>query len=88
MLVQVTQRDIEEGKPCSPCSCPLALAIGRAFEQPGVSVGASWVGVRGTSYPLPARAIEFRQAFDTDMEFARTIEMPFSFELGPDETEE
>lgn len=83
MLIEFTQKDIDNGEPRSPSSCPLALAIRRA----GLDVAT--IGLYDIYYrdqnkkskaiSLPDKAVTFRMKVD----WANNPQ-PFLFELDID----
>jgi hypothetical protein len=87
MRVYVSQKDIDNGTPSDPTSCPIARAIKRRYPQ------LDYVLVEGESatlgddftdnetFWLPGIAIRFIEDFD-----ARKPVEPFEFELEPDES--
>ena len=89
MKIQVTQSDIDSGKPEKVCLCPIALAIDRALRGHGydvqiVEVERSCVDItyaiagcaRWRAIELPLAARNFIKWFD----FGYKVE-PFEFEL-------
>ena len=83
MRVDVTQEDIDKGRPCSEEFCPVALAIKRKRGVHEVRVS----GVRTTvaknrydfaMYELPASAWEWIEAFDDG---GQVNKGPFSFRM-------
>jgi hypothetical protein len=86
VTIDVTQADIDDGKPGLPCACPIWLAISRALAALGVNlavrVGISDVALVAAGAPgdviadLPTSASDFIGWFDC----ALTV-WPFSFEL-------
>jgi hypothetical protein len=86
--VQVTQQDINQGRPYSPSSCPIALALKRATKAGYVSVGPARADItvyrlfrKDASYlaPLPTTAAKFIETFD-NYHTHLTVK-PFEFDL-------
>ena len=82
MKINVTQEDIDQGVPLSVLSCPVALAVRRAFGVHYASVGPVFITVEESvndfdTYDTPANVSTFIEDFDTDQ---ATVQ-PFSFEL-------
>jgi hypothetical protein len=78
MRIEVTQEDINEGCQSSCMSCPIALAIARAYGC-AAEVGNVSVRVEGFGgFRLPQEAINFIDQFDNHGPAAVA---PFSFEL-------
>ncbi|MEO8426010.1 MAG: hypothetical protein ABI651_02750 [Verrucomicrobiota bacterium] len=79
MKIRITQGDIDEGRHCCPCHCPVARAIrrdtGSAASRLAVCGAAIWIG--RLHYRTPLDAFEFIYRFDNGDEVA-----PFEFELG------
>ena len=83
MRIEVTQDDIDAGRPNNNLSCPLALAISRAADKPA-SVGqcsgrtfqAGNVHATDRRFWLPAMATLFVREFDAGKQVS-----PFDFEL-------
>jgi hypothetical protein len=83
--VQVTQEDIDNGTPGKPCSCPVALAVLRAFNVSGVYISVEPVYItfqprylsHHEYYATPSSVASFVAMFDTGF----PVE-PFEFELG------
>lgn len=78
--INVTQADIDNGKPLSIRTCMLALAMRRDLDAPNLKVGVgnftitgSWAAIRS----LPLVAYDARRAFDLGRPVA-----PFSFEVS------
>lgn len=68
-LVNLTEKDMRNGKRSSPSSCPLSIAIRRAFKYTeAVSVGATGAsflrGIKRIRVKLPNKAQEFIYKFD------------------------
>ena len=64
--VNVTQRDIEKGKPRKILFCPVALAVQRAI--PNLSyVGTGCMSVDGRIFDWPTKIIRFIQHFDSNL---------------------
>lgn len=76
MRVNVTARDIQNGKAGSCDLCPVALALQRhkGFDHATVGTGTVWNGTAG--FYLPRRAIRFVDGFDTGKRVR-----PFKFDL-------
>lgn len=64
MMIYVTRNDIAEGDRDSCLSCPVALAVSRAFGQPQVWCSNYGVTVGGQSASLPSRIAEWIRRFD------------------------
>lgn len=78
MLIQVTQDDIDKGKPIHGRKCPLALAIRRQCTGNDLCVYAGWTW-HNQFMPfakLPKAAYEWYTEFDA----GRPVP-PFTFEL-------
>lgn len=80
MKIEVTQEDIDAGKPGSGCWCPIALAARRAtgryvhvsYETVAIELGEnSW-----SRHILPLETRTFIERFDNNEAVA-----PFAFEL-------
>ncbi len=88
--VEVTQDDIDKGKPGNPCKCMLALAISRAMGEPWevgfsfadneIEVDGEWVRTRRAD--LPGDALQAILSFDRH----ETV-MPFDFEMEVEEVQ-
>ena len=77
MLIKVTRKDIEGGKPDDCYSCPVARALKRHLKTNHIEVGGCWGWAVGKSYfNLPKTAVAFIKKFDAGMEVK-----PFSFNL-------
>lgn len=85
--VTVTQSDINNGKRKNEMTCPIALALNRAFGgmlEGSISVCQSFVALRVTgellerTEQLPGEAVAFIRDFDDGTEVH-----PFEFELVP-----
>lgn len=92
--VQVTSKDIREGRERSCIACPIALAIKRLLPDAYIEVGSTGVNFyRNTSDEspfytsvLPDKAAHFIEDFDDDLSIIRLE--PFSFSLYiPGETQ-
>jgi len=77
--IHVTQRDIDEGEPGSPESCPIARAIKRKLKTNNVRVGGYTATIEYERHHLPDEATNFIELFDDDR--AEDVE-PFVFVLG------
>lgn len=77
VTVEVTQKDIDNGKICC-ASCPISLALKRIFpNKPDIATMFTrfYLDIfSNTSYLLPETAIDFRENFD-----AKNPVSPFSF---------
>lgn len=85
ITVDVTERNIKEGKPGSTLFCPVALALD-AMDYTGVHVATDHVEVMDgqimLSGPLPRAASDFIEAFDdAEDEDARALD-PISFKVS------
>lgn len=76
--INVTQEDINNGKPGEPSYCPIALAAQRVIpERVRVRTRIMNIGKYGeTVVSLPIVAVEFVEDFD-----AHCKVQPFSFEI-------
>lgn len=76
--VEVTQRDIDEGKTRDCTHCPVALAIARAMGLPEVHVAHDFfvAASGGPEIKLPPEVSIFIRQFDL-----REPVSPFTFEL-------
>lgn len=81
VVVEMTQRDIDNGKPGDPCNCPVARALKRAFQDRRVSAGEGylWVGpsARRITWRTPGTVRHFISQFDE----GQKVE-PLNFTLG------
>lgn len=83
VTVEVTRRDIVNGRRRSCRHCPIALALGRLMATDNVFVGDTRAGVGETDllFDLPEEAVRFIRDFD-----ACEPVSPFTFTLDlPDE---
>lgn len=81
VTVQITQEDIDAGRPSHPRDCPVARAISRAFGRPARADGTYYrlLGAEGMTIryePLPHDVVGKMWAFDDT-----GVMEPFSFEL-------
>jgi len=81
MKINVTQLDIDTGKPFSGAKCPIAIAIKRAVPTAHkINVGAVeisfWQGGRRRGFDTPNSAANFVRQFDQQ----NRVE-PFEFEI-------
>lgn len=77
MRIEVTQKDIDRGKPCDDSMCPIALAIKRQIRRRVVNVTRSRVNLaHGRIIGLPKEALVFIEWFDDGLPV-----QPFSFDL-------
>lgn len=79
MEIEVTQEDIEKGQRHRSLSCPVALAVNRAFNGGSIYVGSSHIydendGMR--TIDLPIEAISFIRVFDSGK-----VVKPFKFSI-------
>ena len=88
MRVNVTRKDIDEGRECASTECPIALAIQRSSHNiRSALVDVAHVKVYyynssfGTLYHLPEEARKFIHNFDSG--HLRSKLQPFSFDLEP-----
>lgn len=66
LVVEVTQRHIDNGKEFSTDGCPIAWALQEATGLPyHVGIGHYWLGV-GERKKLPDEARQFVKMFDLD----------------------
>lgn len=63
ITINVTKRDIKNGKPGARFSCPIALSATRKTGQ-CVIVDEGYIEIQGVSMALPAKAKAFVHAFD------------------------
>lgn len=80
--VEVTQRDLDEGTPCSPSCCPVALAMRRVFDRDMYLSDRDFAfvgrhGELGSVTPLPRSVQAFIKGFDNPD--TREEVTPFSF---------
>lgn len=80
MKIQVTAKDIQEGRPGKVCACPIAIAGSRAYGCT-MEVGNTLMGPHEELHCrnwglLPKEAREFVTAFDN----GRSVQ-PFEFEI-------
>ena len=79
--VNVTQEDIDLGKPLDSDLCPIANALSRKINKP-FGIGTCEIFVDSdklSQLPLPINAINFIDKFDTGLKpepFTFTLEMP------------
>ncbi|QGJ92042.1 hypothetical protein SEA_KEELAN_78 [Gordonia phage Keelan] len=82
MKVEVTQEDIDLGKPGDPKSCPISRAIQRkrGVVRATTMPGEAYVTRpdRWTYYKMPRKAMQFVLDFDQ----LKSVE-PFTFETKP-----
>ena len=78
MKIEVTAEDISKGYPGSYGSCPVALAMQRAYGREDISVGIKGWWLHGEDHEryLPFEVGTFIVKFDRN-----NIVEPFSFEL-------
>lgn len=78
MRIEVTQEDIENGKPYSAWSCAIAVAIRRATRREivWVKLGENTIALYRREIPLPHSVKEWAERFDE----GRSVE-PFTFDL-------
>lgn len=69
MKIAVTEADIEEGRPCNPQYCPVALALRRATGSQSVGVFRKYVRVNYVRYDMPDEMAEWIDQFDSLDEF-------------------
>ena len=86
MKIQVTREDIQRGQKGQPSSCPVALAVARAFPGGNPGVGLSTVsvgfGMSREMYDLPRKAKLFISLFDGGSKIMGWIFVrPFTFEI-------
>lgn len=79
MRIQVTKEDVAAGLPVDAFSCPVALALRRAFPRLDVGVGHNTLHVGRSRLILPPRAQRFVGNFDMTMPWPWV--RPFSFDL-------
>lgn len=88
--IEVTDRDIREGKPCSPTECPVALAVIRSFRAMHVVVDIEKAiiypthescrdSVGAVTVDLPELAVDFAQNYDKGIH--AHVPEPFAFDL-------
>lgn len=81
MRIEVTQQDIDNGKQCSACHCPIALAL---FRLTGDGWKVSYFRAEnpdGGRAILPPEAERFAKRFDA---IGACGVKPFAFELPGD----
>jgi len=78
LVVKVTKEDIENGRPGSTCSCPVALAIDRATDGIWEVFNKAAENDGGCHIILPSKAIAFIRKFDATGEGE-----PFEFTVEP-----
>jgi len=87
MRINVTQQDIDFGKPACGAACPITLAIKRAIPSALlIMTFTTWMEIThadGTyeSYNLPPSAKEFIAAYDVSRRILTSDARPFSFEI-------
>lgn len=88
--ITVTAEDISQGVPGNCFSCPVALAMERAYGNDccGANVYSSLDGIRvevfGQSTPAPPEVIQFVLEFDKAKKLKRPKFQPFTFDLPDD----
>lgn len=76
LTVNVTQEDIDAGRRCAPCFCPIALAASRATGEPiTVTARSLWI-YDERILSLPTNATDFMFRFDRG-----GYAVPFSFDI-------
>ena len=82
MKIRVTPEDLQQGRRCSSCLCPVARALRRVcHEQHNINVGRKEALIDNcVLLPLPQVACEFILNYDMGKDYARRAE-PFEFEL-------
>lgn len=77
MYIQITQKDIDQGKRCHPVFCPVAIAASRALAKP-VSCGyfLMYIGYK-TNVKLPKKVTNWICDFDEGIEVR-----PFEFDIN------
>ena len=89
ITVNVTKRDIENGAPSEPESCPIALAVRRKFPDRTIQVDTDELRVIDTGKKpskdlvgrLPRRARNFIEDFDWMAGDEPDFPGPFSFQV-------
>jgi hypothetical protein len=81
LLVSVGQNDILDGFPCSCTSCPVAIAVRRAFPwgdfgPPELTVSSKEILIDGILFHVPRSARNFIRKFDR-----KNKVQPFNFWL-------
>jgi len=74
--INVTREDIQKGRRGVCSSCPIALALRRAFSTDKVDVDSFFLTIGFSAYMTPLIAVEFMAAFDR----GEAVE-PISFSL-------
>lgn len=77
MVVNVTQEDIDNGKPRHICGCPVALAVKRMALDPGsVYVSGRYTNIDGHQHVNSRKTSKFVNDFDSGNPVK-----PFEFEI-------
>lgn len=77
MRIDVTQDDINNGRPRTSQHCPIARAIKRQLNCSNIAVGPTEIEIGSDSYKTPDEAYFFIRLFDRHFNVK-----PFSFELN------
>jgi hypothetical protein len=79
VIVYVTQKDIEKGRPNRPRSCPIYRAVSRRVVDRDVYVSSYTIRIGGHIVVLPIKASNFINLFD----YRRTssVVKPFKFAI-------
>lgn len=80
VMVQMTQRDIDNGRPGDPCNCPVARALKREFQDRRVSAGAEYLWVGPSSRRITWRTPEIVRFFISRFDGGQYVE-PLIFTL-------
>lgn len=75
MKINVTKKDIQNGKRCNGIKCPVALAISRKINKKA-EVGSVAIYISGKPIMMPKKVRDFIGKFDS-----QNKAKPFSFNL-------
>lgn len=86
LTVTITADDIEKGVSGDPHSCPVALALRRAYPRRYVAVGLVSARIEDCVFDLGGKGRLFIEYFDNDRESVKPIsfamrEIPFTTDL-------
>lgn len=82
MKIDVLQKDIDDGEPCSNDFCPIAIAASRECGNVEISVDNCCIYIGRDTYYLPPIAVSFITEFDKRASgVGISVCEPFSFEI-------
>jgi hypothetical protein len=81
VIVQMTQRDVDNGIPGDPCGCPVARALKRVFQDRRVSAGEGYIWVGPSSRRMTWRTPGTVRYFISQFDQGQKVE-PMTFTLG------